>query len=105
VTRKSIIQREMKKIKTVEKYAVKRKEILDQLRKLRIDPEANIDQILELEKQMHKLPRNSSPVRVRNRCIITGKPRGYYRKFGLSRNMLRKLAMNGQIPGVVKSSW
>ena len=90
MTRKAIIQREIKKIKTVDKYANKRNTIQEQLKKLRIDPEASFDEILELEKNLQKLPRNSSPIRVRNRCAITGKPRGYYRKFGLSRNMLSK---------------
>ncbi|MEM1243873.1 MAG: 30S ribosomal protein S14 [Pseudomonadota bacterium] len=105
MAKKSIIEREKKRIKTVAKYEKKRQHIKALIASYTKDPEANHEQLIEAYTQLQKLPRNASPTRVRNRCRITGRPRGYYRKFGLSRNMLRILAMFGKIPGVVKSSW
>jgi len=97
----STIQKELKKHKTVEKY----KELKDKLKKsinnaLLSDEERN-----EARKKFHTLPRNASKTRITNRCKLTGRPHGYFRKFGLSRNKLREMAMNGFIPGLVKSSW
>ncbi|NIK74577.1 small subunit ribosomal protein S14 [Thermonema lapsum] len=89
MAKESIKARERKRQKMVALYAEKRK---------RLKEEGNWE-------ALDKLPRNSSPVRLRNRCSITGRPRGYMRKFGLCRNMFRKLASEGKIPGVVKASW
>ncbi|MBL7924368.1 MAG: 30S ribosomal protein S14 [Bacteroidia bacterium] len=89
MSKESIKARELKRIRTVEKYAEKRKEL-----KEAGDYAA-----------MQKLPRNASPIRVRNRCKLTGRPRGYIRQFGISRVMFRKLALEGKIAGVTKSSW
>lgn len=97
----SVIYRAIKREKLIAKYAEKRAQLKEIIR----DPNINYE---ERETAMHalqKLPRNSSAVRKRNRCKITGRPRGVYRKFGLSRSMLRIHAMKGNIPGLVKSSW
>ena len=83
------------RIKMVEKYAAKRAELKERIRKG--DREAL--------KELAKLPKNASPVRVRNRCLVNGRPRGYMREFGVSRVIFRKLAGEGLIPGVKKSSW
>ena len=85
----SVIAREKKRRKTVEKYAAKRAAL-----KAAGDYEG-----------LQKLPRNASPVRLHNRCALTGRPRGYIRKFGVCRNVFRELALDGKIPGVRKSSW
>ncbi len=89
MSRKSLIAREEKRRKLVNKYAALRKEL-----KEKGDYEG-----------LQKLPRNSSPIRLRNRCIMTGRPRGYNRKFGVSRLVFRELALKGEIPGIKKSSW
>jgi small subunit ribosomal protein S14 len=89
MSKESIKARERKRIRAVEKYAEKRKEL----------KEANDYAGLQ------KLPRNANPSRVRNRCKLTGRPRGYMRQFGISRVMFRKLALEGKIAGVTKSSW
>lgn len=95
-----IVKNEKRK-KTVTQYAAKRAE----LKKVINDPKSSIEQVDEAVMKLQKLPRNASPVRVRNRCSQTGRPRGFLRKFGVSRVTLRELALQGQIPGVVKSSW
>jgi len=95
-----IVKNEKRK-KTVTQYATKRAE----LKKVINDPKSSIEQVDEAVMKLQKLPRNASPVRVRNRCSQTGRPRGFLRKFGVSRVTLRELALQGQIPGVVKSSW
>jgi small subunit ribosomal protein S14 len=89
MARKGLIAREAKRQKLVDKYAELRKEL-----KAKGDWEG-----------LQKLPRNSSPVRLRNRCTVTGRPRGYYRKFGVSRLVLREMALRGELPGVKKASW
>ncbi len=89
MSKESIKARELKRIRAVEKYAEKRKEL-----KEAGDYEA-----------LQKLPRNASPSRVRNRCKLTGRPRGYMRQFGISRVMFRKLALEGKIAGITKASW
>jgi small subunit ribosomal protein S14 len=97
----SMIERERKRERIVIRYAAKRAEI-----KARIDDiELSIEDRWRAQAQLQKLPRNASPVRQRNRCHLTGRPRGYYRKFGLARNKLREAAMRGDVPGLVKSSW
>jgi len=89
MARKSLIAREAKRRKVVEKYAKIRKEL-----KEAGDYEA-----------LQKLPKNASPVRLRNRCSMTGRARGYYRKFGISRLVFREMALKGEIPGIKKASW
>ena len=75
------------------------------LKKIVNDPASTIEQVDEAVVKLQKLPRNASPVRMHNRCKLTGRPRGYMRIFGLSRNMFRKMALEGKIPGVTKASW
>ena len=97
----SIIQREKKRAMLVLKYAQKRQDIKNQLK----NTELEIEQVMLLRKKLQKLPLNSAPNRQRNRCSLTGRPRGVYRKFGLGRSKLRKAAMRGDIPGLTKASW
>ena len=97
----SIINRELKRARTVKKYAAKRAELKALLKNPDLSPEDRAD----AQKKFQSLPRNASPCRQRNRCKITGRPHGYYRKFGLSRTKLREAAMRGDIPGLVKASW
>lgn len=97
----SMVQRELKREKLANKYAAKRAEIKAQMK----NPELSMEELNELVVKLQKLPRDSSPVRKRNRCNLTGRPHGYYRKFGLGRNKLREAAMRGDIPGLRKASW
>ena len=97
----SMKQREAKRSKLVAKYAAKRASIKEQMR----NPELGAEELEALVVQLQKLPRDSSPVRQRNRCSLTGRPHGVYRKFGLGRNKLREAAMRGDIPGLRKGSW
>jgi len=101
MAKKSMVAREHKRTKLVAKYATKRAE----LKKIISDPSVDDDTRWQAQMAFQKLPRDSSPVRQRNRCEITGRPHGYYRKFGLGRNKLRESAMRGEIPGLVKASW
>jgi small subunit ribosomal protein S14 len=101
MAKKSMIAREDKRKKLVLKYDTKRKAIREIIR----DPNATFEQKEVAHLQLQKLPRDSSASRIRNRCAITGRPHGYYRKFGLSRNKLREATMRGDVPGVVKASW
>ena len=93
--------RNQKRKKTVEKFKVKRAALLEMLQNPRASDEAKDAARAKLQ----KLPRDASPVRLRNRCALTGRPRGVYRKFGLGRNKLRDLALRGEVPGVIKASW
>jgi small subunit ribosomal protein S14 len=93
--------RNQKRRKTVEKFKTKRVALLEIIYDVRASDEAKE----EARAKLQKLPRDSSPVRLRNRCALTGRPRGVYRKFGLGRNKLRDLAMKGEVPGVIKASW
>jgi small subunit ribosomal protein S14 len=97
----SVILREQKRRKTVAKFAAKRKALLETLQ----NPKTSDDERIEARTKLEKLPRDASPVRLRNRCAMTGRPRGFFRKFGLGRNKLREIAMRGEIPGLTKSSW
>jgi small subunit ribosomal protein S14 len=97
----SVILREQKRRNTVAKFAGKRKALFVIIN----DAKASDEDRAEARVKLEKLPRNASPVRLRNRCALTGRPRGYYRKFGLGRNKLREIAMRGEIPGLTKSSW
>lgn len=97
----SMIARENKRTKLVEQYAAKRAAIKAVLK----DVNASDEEKWEAQVKLQKLPRDSSPVRQRNRCQITGRPHGVYRKFGLCRNKLREAAMRGDVPGLTKASW
>ena len=97
----AVINREQKRRKTVKKYAARRKELLEIINNQKLSPEERY----AAREKLQKLPRNASPVRLRNRCALTGRPRGVYRKFGLGRGKLRDIAMRGEIPGVIKASW
>ena len=97
----AVINREQKRRKTVQKYAVKRAELLATINNSKLSDEVRYD----ARQKFQALPRDASPVRLRNRCALTGRPRGYFRKFGLSRTKVREFAMRGEIPGIVKASW
>lgn len=97
----SMIQRDLKRSQLVKKYAAKRAE----LKKIIGNPHCTQEQQDEAVVKLQKLPRDASPCRIRNRCRVTGRPHGFYRKFGLGRNKLREYAMSGLIPGLVKASW
>ena len=101
MTRKSLVERELKRMKTVERFAEKRRS----LKNILSDSNTTPDEKREARVKLQKLPRNASPVRLRNRCAITGRPKGFYRKFGLGRNKLREQTMEGNIPGLHKASW
>jgi small subunit ribosomal protein S14 len=97
----ALINRNEKRRKTVAKYAVKRAELLAIIS----DTSRSDEERLEAREKFHQLPRNASPSRVRNRCKLTGRPRGVYSKFGLGRSKLRDLVMRGEVPGMTKASW
>lgn len=97
----SLINREQKRRAAVKKYAARRTELLAIIGNMRLPEEERHGARLKLQ----KLPRNASPVRLRNRCALTGRPRGTFRKFGLGRNKLREIAMRGEVPGMTKASW
>jgi len=97
----SMIQRENKRAKLVDRDFEKRVK----LREILKDADASFEEKMEASRKMQTLPRDSSASRRRNRCRITGRPHGYYRKFGLARNKLREAAMRGDIPGLTKASW
>ena len=94
-------QRENKRLKLVEKFKAKRLALIEIIN----DASASKEQKNEARLKLQSLPRNSSPVRLRTRCALTGRPRGVYKKFGLARGKLRDLMMAGEVPGVVKASW
>ena len=97
----SMINRELKRAKTVKKYAAKRAELKAIINSKSASDEERWDAVIKLQKQ----PRDASRSRQQNRCRRTGRPHGYYRKFGLGRNKLREAAMRGDVPGLVKASW
>lgn len=101
MAKNSMVQREVRRARLAEKHAAKRAE----LKRVIADPEADFDDKQEAMHKLNKLPRDASPVRKRNRCRQSGRPRGFYRKFGLARNKLREAAMRGDIPGLRKASW
>ena len=100
MAKKSMIEREKKRIKLNNKYKTKRENLLKQYQ---ITEDFNLK--LEIHSKIQKLPRNSAKIRIRNRCWKTGRPRGYYRDFGISRHVLREMAHQCLLPGVTKSSW
>ena len=101
MAKKSAIQRNLKRIRLIEKYASKRAE----LKAIIANSETSDEDFYKAQAKLTKLPKNSSPVRARNRCSITGRPRAYVGRFGLSRITFRELASQCKIPGVTKSSW
>lgn len=101
MAKRSVINRELYRQRLVGRYAEKRKELKDILR----NPESTYEDKEKAQRRLNALPRNSSPVRLQNRCRLTGRAHAYYRKFGLGRNKLREAAMSGDIPGLVKASW
>jgi len=101
MAKKSMIAREKKRIDLVAKYAKKRAQLKEIIR----SPKSTDDEVEAAQIKLVKLPRDSSSSRIRNRCNLTGRPHGYYRKFGLSRNKLREATMRGDVPGLVKASW
>jgi len=101
VAKLSLIQREEKREKLVAKYARKHAELKAIIDNSKKSEEERYAARLELQ----KLPRNANPTRLRNRCVLTGRPRGTFRKFGLARSKIRDLAFKGDIPGVIKASW
>lgn len=101
MAKKSVINRNEQRREMVKKFAAKRQALRDTANNQALSPEERYEARLKLQ----KLPRDASPVRVRNRCALTGRPRGTFRKFGLARGKLRDIAMRGEIPGVIKASW
>ena len=97
----SMINRERKRANMVVKYAKKRAELKKVIRDMSLSEQERQEARIKL----NKMPRDASPSRMRNRCALTGRPHGFYRKFGLGRNMLREAAMRGDVPGLVKASW
>ena len=101
MAKKSAIEKNKKRQRLVDKYAAKRAE----LKAVAMNEDLPLEERFKARLKLAELPRNSAPNRVRNRCEVTGRPRGYYRKLKMSRIALRELGSNGQIPGLVKSSW
>jgi len=101
VAKSSMIAREVKRTKTVAKYAKKREELKAKIK----DANVSFEERMEAQQQLQKLPRDASPSRGRRRCSITGRPHGVYRKFALCRNKLREHTMRGDVPGLRKASW
>ena len=101
MAKRSMLQREKKRARLVQKYAAKREALKEIISGVDVD----IDEKMRAAAALQKLPRDSSPVRQRNRCRVTGRPHGFYRKFGLGRNKLREAAMRGDVPGLSKASW
>ncbi len=101
MAKRSMVQREVKRRKLAAKYAAKRAA----LKALISNPETPYEEKMAAVEALQRLPRDSASVRQRNRCRVTGRPHGFYRKFGLGRNKLREAAMRGDVPGLVKASW
>jgi len=101
MAKKSMIMRQRHREKAVKRYAKKRAELKELIR----NPRTSDDGKAEARKQLQLLPRDANPIRLRNRCALTGRPHGFYRKFGLSRTKLRETTMRGEIPGLRKASW
>merc|ERR1712070_81612 len=100
MAKQGMIQREYKRERLIAKYATKRESIKESLKSVQ-----SFQDRVDLYKKLEKIPRNSAPSRHRNRCWVTGRSRGFYKDFGLSRHVLREMAQEGLIPGLVKSSW
>jgi small subunit ribosomal protein S14 len=100
MSKKSIIVRQEKRLILVEKYKKNRKELKNEIKSA-----TNLEEKISIQNKIQKLPRNSAKVRLRNRCLVTGRGRGYYRMFGLSRHVIRDMSHYGLLPGIKKSSW
>nr|YP_010732082.1 ribosomal protein S14 [Massjukichlorella minus]WDY12996.1 ribosomal protein S14 [Massjukichlorella minus] len=100
MAKKSMVERERKRQRLVNRYAQRRENLKEQMKAA-----SSLEEKLNLHRKLQKFPRNSVPVRLHNRCRLTGRPKGYFRDFGLSRHMLREMANQGLLPGVTKSSW
>ena len=101
MAKKSMIAREKKRVRTAEKYAKRRAELKALIR----NPSTGDEERWEAQLKLQQMPRDASPSRQRRRCMLTGRPHGVYRRFGLGRNKLREAAMRGDVPGLVKASW
>ena len=101
MAKKSMVMRQRHREVAVKRYAAKRAELKELIR----NPKTSDEDKAEAQTKLQKLPRDANPIRLRNRCALTGRPHGYYRKFGLSRTKLRETTMRGEIPGVRKASW
>ena len=101
MAKSSSVQKNLNRLKLIKKLSEKRKILKSKI----MDKNLSLEERLQFQNKLNDLPRNSSSIRHRNRCELTGRPRGNYRKFGLSRIKLRELSMSGDLPGVVKSSW
>lgn len=101
MAKKSMLIREVKRAAIVKRYADKRAKF----RRIIRDPHSSDEERYDAQRRLQALPRNASPTRLRNRCAISGRPHGYYRRFGLGRNKLREATMRGEIPGLSKASW
>ena len=101
MAKRSVVNREEKRRRLIARFAEKRKSLKEIIKSVN----ATYEERENAQMMLNALPRNSSPVRVQNRCRLTGRPHAYYRKFGLGRNKLREAAMSGDIPGLVKASW
>jgi small subunit ribosomal protein S14 len=101
MTREALVEREKKRARLVKKYEAKRKSLFAIINNSKASDEEKFEARLALQ----KIPRNALPVRQRNRCALTGRPRGTFRKFGIARNKLRELALSGVVPGIIKASW
>ncbi|MDG4597810.1 MAG: 30S ribosomal protein S14 [Candidatus Contendobacter sp.] len=97
----SMTNREIKRARVVERYAARRAELKEAIR----NPATSDERRREAQQRLQALPRDASPIRLRNRCRLTGRPHGFYRKFGLGRNKLREATMRGDVPGLGKASW
>jgi small subunit ribosomal protein S14 len=101
MAKKSMLMRQRHREEAVKRHSAKRAQLKELIR----DPKTSEDEKFEAQKKLQKLPRDASPIRLRNRCALTGRPHGYYRKFGLARTKLRETTMRGEIPGLSKASW
>ena len=101
MAKKSVVNRDLKRRETVKKFAARRKALIAII----ADQKVSEDDRMAARLKIQALPRDSSPVRLRNRCALTGRPRGVYSKFGLGRSKLRDIAMRGEVPGMTKASW
>jgi small subunit ribosomal protein S14 len=101
MAKKSKVAKQEQRLKAVQRYAAKRAKLKEIIR----NPRSSDEQKLAAQQSLQSLPRDASPVRLRNRCAVSGRPHGFYRKFGLARNKLRESTMLGEIPGVSKASW
>ena len=101
MAKKSMVNRDLKRTKIVKKYAVRRLELKRKI----ANPKTSYEERAAAQVSLQKLPRDASPTRQRNRCALSGRPRGVYRKFGLARTKLREATMRGDVPGLRKASW